>query len=310
MRAAVLAHLAVAAAVGVIALSPLVSAASAPDGTPCQISTAGGLFDDQTGVVIDGKCVSASDTRSGDDRIGPQAQYRVVGCTQQLRIVFAGPVGNATCDRAVPRCKLLVEGGQPGSDPVVAFENQVRQPGASRWTNLGFWCPQTVTAAAVPNAATVRDQVIKLLPGVAVGSTGSPATLVNLQTILWAETPARRSLGRVVIVGQWVWLRLAFDHADWSFGDGDTERSQDPGKVYDAVGDRCAQVLCPEYYGHVYRVTGSVTISLRVAWRAMYSLDGVRFTAVDPAPLTGPVSTQALLVRQARTVLVPNPDSS
>jgi hypothetical protein len=131
--------------------------------------------------------------------------------------------------------------------------------------------------------------------------------LVNLQTVLWADTPVRRALGPVRIVGQPVWLRLAFAHASWDFGDGTAEVSDDPGKAYDPVGDRCAQVLCPDYYGHVYRARGPVTIVLRVSWRASYSLDGSHFVPVDPDPLTGPARTQRLLVRQARADLVPNP---
>jgi hypothetical protein len=239
---------------------------------------------------------------------GPQSQYRSVGCTKHLKIVFDGNVGNATCDATIPRCKLLVEGGQSGADPVVAFENQRLVPGKVAWTNLGYWCPQSSNPTPVPNAATIRDQVIKLLPKVAIATTGSPATLVNLQTVLWADTPAQRSLGRIAIVGQPVWLRIAFAHAAWNFGDGDAETSDDPGKAYDADGDPCAEVMCPDYYGHVYRRTGHVTISLTVSWQATYSLDGTHFVSVDPDALSGPATTHALLVRQARAVLVPNPD--
>jgi hypothetical protein len=147
-----------------------------------------------------------------------------------------------------------------------------------------------------------------LLPRVGIGDTGSVATLVNVQTIVWASTRSGvRSLGRVMILGQSVWLRVSFARAMWSFGDGSRDSTDGPGKVYDAVGDPCAAVSCPEYYGHVYRRSGPVRITLRVAWRASFSLDGHDFVAVDPDPITGPASTDELLVRQARAVLVPNP---
>ncbi|MGH8963462.1 MAG: hypothetical protein ACRDWT_20100 [Jatrophihabitantaceae bacterium] len=195
-------------------------------------------------------------------------------------------------------------------DPVIAFENQRLDPDATSWVNLGFWCPQSRVAAVVPDAATVRDQVLRLLPRVGIGTTGSPATLVNVQTIVWADTPVRRSLGTVRVVGRPVWLRLGFAKANWAFGDGQRASNVGPGKVYDRHGDRCARVLCPHYFGHVYRAAGPVTITLTVSWRASYSLDGIHYAAVDPDPLSGPAATQALLVRQARAVLVPNPDSN
>ena len=54
--------------------------------------------------------------------------------------------------------------------------------------------------------------------------------------------------------------------------------------------------------------TGPVTITLTVAWRTEFSLDnGATWTAVDPAPLTGPATTHDLAVVQARGILVQNP---
>lgn len=55
---------------------------------------------------------------------------------------------------------------------------------------------------------------------------------------------------------------------------------------------------------HTYRATGHDTITLTIAWHASFSLDGTTWTDVDPNPLTGPTSTAAIMVRQARAVLV------
>jgi hypothetical protein len=237
-------------------------------------------------------------------------EYRSVGCLADGRAVYDGGVlTDSSCASKVPRCKLLVEGGQSGPNVIWAYEYQARAPGRA-WVPEAFWCPTAQTATAVPDAATIRDRVLKLLPAVAIRSTGSAATLVNVQTILWADTARARALGRVSVVGQPVWLRLVFDRANWDFGDGTTDSSGSPGKVYDPDGDRCAQVLCADYYGHVYRTAGPVTIRLTVSWRASYSLDGAHFSPVDAAALTGPVSTHALRVRQARTVLVPDPNGN
>lgn len=281
------------------------SAASAPS-SRCTLNASGGLLGGSEGILIQGNCVPVSGFGGTEDRA---AEYRYVGCMPGGAAVSqGGALADTRCAGSVPRCKLLAEGGQSGPSPAIAYETQVRQPGQARWTNLGFWCPQSQRATAVPDAATIRDQVLKLLPRVAIATTGSPATLVNLQTILWADTTARRSLGRITIVGQPVWLKIAFAHAHWDFGDGTSEASADPGKAYDATGNPCAQIMCPDYYGHVYRATGQVRISLTVSWQATYSLDGTHFVPVDPDPLDGPAATHALLVRQARAVLVPNPD--
>lgn len=234
-------------------------------------------------------------------------EYQTVGCTADGTAVRGGrALTDTRCDANVPQCTLLVEGGQSGPYFVLAYDNQVRQAGSSVWVNLGFWCPQSTAPVTVPTAADIRDRVIRLLPPVPAATTGAN-TLVNIQTLLWADTGRDRSLGRVTVVGQPVWLRLAFDHAEWDFGDGTTATSDTPGKAYDPDGDPCRTVSCAGYFGHVYSGAGPVTVGLRVGWRASYSLDGSSFQPVDDAPLTGPLSTESLLVRQARGVLVTPP---
>jgi hypothetical protein len=210
---------------------------------------------------------------------------------------------DSRCDANVPKCTLLVDGGQPGPNPIWAYEYQVREPGSSEWVNLGFWCPQSTAPVPVPNAQDIRDRVIRLLPAISPVTTGAHS-LVNIQTVLWADTTTGRTLGRVTVVGQPVWLRLAFDHADWDFGDGSTATSEHPGKAYDEGTDPCRTVMCPDYYGHVYTATGTMTVRLRVAWNASYSLDGSHYQPVDDAPITGPAGTVSIQVRQARGVLV------
>ena len=146
-----------------------------------------------------------------------------------------------------------------------------------------------------------------MLPTVRIGSAWTTRALVNAETVLWAETSAHRSLGNVTVVGRQVGLRIGFDHADWNFGDSTTDSTTDPGKQY-SKSDPCDTAQCPDYYGHTYTDTGPVTISLTVAWHAEFSLDnGATWTAVDPAPLTGPATTHDLAVVQARGVIVQNP---
>lgn len=212
------------------------------------------------------------------------------------------------CDNGIPQCQLLMDGGQSSPNPIIAYEDQIRQPGKSQWQPQAFWCPQSsAPVPAGPDLAAIRDRVIRLLPRVAAATTG-PNTLVNIQTVLWADTPERRSLGRVLVVGQPVWLRLAFDHAAWDFGDGTTLSSHSPGKAYDAGNDPCRTVSCPDYFGHTYTATGVMTVRVRIAWRATYSLDGQHYQPVDTTPLTGPADTVRIHVRQARGVLVATGD--
>lgn len=188
-----------------------------------------------------------------------------------------------------------------------AFATQIQQNG--QWVLLNTWCagdPVNAPARVVTTAA-LRQQVLRLLPTVRIGSAWTTRALVNAETILWAETSAHRSLGNVTVVGRQVGLRIGFDHADWSFGDSATDTTTDPGKPY-TKSDPCETAQCPDYYGHTYTDTGHVTITLTVAWHAEFSLDnGTTWTAVDPAALTGPASTHDLAVVQARGIIVQNP---
>jgi hypothetical protein len=189
---------------------------------------------------------------------------------------------------------------------VPAFATQQQDPRTRRWTTLSVWCP--ADARPVPDARAILDAVIRLLPRVGIGEPpGQHETLVNLQTVLWAVTKPERDLGRVAVIGQQVWLRLHFDHADWDFGDGSTDRTSDPGRPYDATGDPCAASACPGYYGHRYVSNGSARLGLTVAWRAEYSLDATNWIAVASPPLDGPQTQAQLRVLQARGVLVPDP---
>ncbi|HEU5009048.1 MAG TPA: hypothetical protein VFT67_18945 [Jatrophihabitantaceae bacterium] len=189
--------------------SPSAMASAGQDGQACKLSAAGGFFGKQTGVMVNGKCVAVS---SGSSPSG--YEYRTLSCLSDgTAVVHGSDVPAAACDSGMPKCKLLVDGGQSSANPVLAFEEQVLKPGKSVWEIVDFWCPQsTAPVPAGPDLAAVRDRVVRLLPRVPAVTTG-PTTLVNIQTLLWADTPQRRSLGRVVVVGQPVWLRLAFDHA-------------------------------------------------------------------------------------------------
>ena len=150
--------------------------------------------------------------------------------------------------------------------------------------------------------------MLRLLPSVQIGSAWSHRALVNAETILWADTGASRTLRTVNVVGRRVQLRIAFDHANWSFGDQHTDTTTDPGKPY-VEGRRCiAGASAPATTGTPTTDVGPVTITLSVAWHAEFSLDnGNTWTDVDAAPLTGPQTTHDLDVVQARGIIVAGP---
>ena len=188
-----------------------------------------------------------------------------------------------------------------------AFATFIEQHG--KWVLLDSWCAGDPAAPARPVLTTtaLRQQVLRLLPTVQIGTAWTTRALVNAETVLWAQTSSHRDLGTVTVVGQPVKLRIGFDHADWSFGDSTSDTTTSPGKPYTQT-DPCNTAQCSDYYGHTYRATGPVTITLTVAWHAQFSLDaGATWTDIDPAPLTGPPATHRLRVIQARGVLVQDP---
>ena len=173
----------------------------------------------------------------------------------------------------------------------------------------GVWCPATLPAQPVVTTADVKEQALRLLPRVQIGSGYLGAdSLVNVESVLWAATGTDRRLSDVTVVGQDVDLRISFATARWNFGDGTTATWTSPGKPYDKAGDPCDTAQCADYTGHTYRSKGRVTIALTVSWHAQYSLDnGATWTGVDPGALPGPTTRRTLRLLEARGVLVPDP---
>lgn len=157
----------------------------------------------------------------------------------------------------------------------------------------------------------VRDEIVKLLKPVPIGPAPPPGTsvLVNTQWIAWLPTAADKSLGTARMLGMYdVAMRIHVEHVDWDYGDGTTDASSTPGKVYDHVHDRCHTPMCPEYLGHVYRASGAFTAKAAVTWNGQYSVDGGRWQDIPGTvtPSQGP-ATLPVSVIEARSVLVPGP---
>jgi hypothetical protein len=146
---------------------------------------------------------------------------------------------------------------------------------------------------------------MRLLPGVAIGSTWNAPALTNAETIFWANTATDRPLPTATVAGQRVALRISFRSATWHYGDGISETTTTPGEPYDDIHDPCTTAQCADYAGHTYTRTGRVTISLTITWHAEYRVGAQWFDIVGD--ITGPTRHHGLTVKQARGVLVPNP---
>jgi hypothetical protein len=171
---------------------------------------------------------------------------------------------------------------------------------------IGFNCG---AEAAVPGVTglMVRQEIERLVPHPAVGvAPPGGVTLVNIQTLLWVETPADRSLGTVTLLGHRVELRVHVSRVDWDFGDGGTDTTDGPEPKYDPADD-CHTVTCPGYWGHMFTTTGARSISAAVSWTGRYRVDGGGWQAIV-GTVSGPATTATITVREARGVLVADPE--
>jgi hypothetical protein len=65
--------------------------------------------------------------------------------------------------------------------------------------------------------------------------------------------------------------------------------------------------MCAHYYGHVYTTTGRVTITAQATWRASFRVEDSAAQQIN-GTIDGPRATAHIHAKQARGVLVPNPD--
>lgn len=271
-------------------------ALASPLDRPCVINAQGAV-----GVIVNGLCVQGSFSGST-----PGSQPSPSGDADPTRVVLCGMPVSADGGALTFRCGSTTT--CPTGLPAATLVNV-----SGTWIIQSVWCPGQNTPVKAPSQPIltlqeIRDQAIRLLPTIRIGSAWQDRGLVNAEEILWAETNEDRGLPTAQVVGHPVSLRIHFDHAIWTFGDGSSATSSTPGKPYDRQLNPCTTAQCPGYFGHTYSETGRMTITLRVAWRADFSLDGGgTWASVDPDALTGPSSTFTLNVLQSRGVLVPNP---
>lgn len=268
--------------------------ASASNQQHCVLNTGYGSWHHAYGVLVNGKCVPIGSSSNGHPT-------RTIDCGMDPWVKGGKHWDTARCGPAGTHpCNTAKRPPPFGADTMATQQ----QDAGGGWNTVEWFCSDEYNVWSITD--TLREQVVRLIPTIGIGTTG-PWSLVNIQTVLWADTGTTRSLGTATVTGFPVALRLRFAHATWDFGDGTHQTTSTPGAHYPDAGT-CNTQDCPGYFGHTYSDTGAMTIRLSVDWYADYSLDGGRtWQPVTAAPLPGPTATHAMTVKQARGVLVPNP---
>lgn len=285
----------------IVILGGLNAAADPPPNDGHGISGRG----DPGSVVVGGqqaKSGSRPDVRLPD----PVGTLRLVACGNRTEVELQAlrdlnAVGDAGgCKMWVPGCLASQNSGRQFTGASVRIMKQAD----GTWSLNGSQC--TLPAKSVVTAELVRQQAVRLVPSAAVGLAPHGTTLVNIETVMWADAPRRQVLRPVTLLGRRVVISLVLDHVAWVFGDGQSEADAPAGRAYDSEHDPCRAKTCPQYYGHIYVQTGRVTVRATASWRALFTVDGG--AGVDiPGTVDGPQAQAPLAVKQARGVLVPNP---
>ena len=193
-------------------------------------------------------------------------------------------------------------------NPHITTEVIQKQNPDGSWTQLSMLC-HVVLGRITPAQVTAQmasDAARRLLPHPAVRTTGAGSpTLINIETVLWIDTPAERNLGTLTLLGHRVDLRAQVKSVDWNFGDNSTDTTTGPEPGYQ-LSNPCRTVTCPDYYGHVYRDTGTPSISASLTWTGQYRVDAGPWLSIG-GTVSAPATPTTITVRQARGILVPNP---
>lgn len=267
-------------------------------------------------VIVGGghssKPPSDSDGGGGENLVDPPGTVRLVPCgpnaNAQLRAV-GDPQAAADAHDGCQTVDMCDAQTQTTGVPHHEYVRVVKQNDGT-WSLNGSECD--AVANAPPPTVTplmVWQQAQRLIRTAQIGLAPRHDTLVNMETVMWLATAPERNLPNVAILGRPVSVHITIDHVNWNFGDGQSDRSAGPGRPYDAKRDPCATRDCPAYYGHTYTTTGEVTVTATVTWQATFRVAGGPVTAI-PGTLDGPASTAALLVQEARSVLVRDPPAN
>jgi hypothetical protein len=225
---------------------------------------------------------------------GAAGQLNTIGDANSTLDASGGCGSVAACDQAT----------QDTGIPHRQYIRVVKQADGS-WSLNGSICNAVGNAPPHVTPEMVRQEAQRLVPRAAIGLAPKQKTLVNVETIMWVDTPRERDLPIATILGQQVAVHITVTGVAWDYGDDNTDSHGPVGTPYDAKHDPCKTKQCADYYGHTYATTGHMTITATVNWRASFRVGGGPVTAI-PGALTGPTAAADVLVREARAVLVPD----
>jgi hypothetical protein len=205
-----------------------------------------------------------------------------------------------SCGYLTSICQLTGRGNGPMT---WIWRRPLRADGqpAGPWVRVGDSCDQPLPGPAGLSLADVRRafrQVAFAKPRLASQPQGGWA-LVNLDTyygVAWPAVGVRPGqVATVRLLGHEVGIRPKIVEFEYDFGDGQRQRTVDPGGPYPDGNVR-----------HLYEQVGPVTIGVAAVYTADFSVDGGGFRGLDDTVrIAGP--TRTLQVYQARAELVPNP---
>jgi hypothetical protein len=170
--------------------------------------------------------------------------------------------------------------------------------GSAGWRMAGQLCldpqqAQALGAAAVPALTLEQFRRLPWAPAVVHIQPGNGRTLVNVPTNVYLEATAQTV--PTELLGQQVRVRAIPTAYTWSFGDGATLRTSDPGAPFPDLRTT-----------HVYSRPGVVPVGLMTSYRGEYSVAGGDWLPVEG---TAEVVTPSvrLTVVAARSELVESP---
>jgi hypothetical protein len=248
------------------------------------------------------RCQTGTPDSGGGRAGGPVVVRRTVDCGARQVAGQLRPGPGNTCAQVRNVCDVPTTAQLP-------TDTRTTTTATEQHNRDGTW-QLTATNCAARNrqpqltALMLTQQIRKLVPHPAIGiAPPGGASLINIQTLLWAQTPPSQDLGTVTLLGHHISLRATVHHIDWDFGDGTHTTTTSPQPPYNPAAP-CTSRQCPHYWGHTYTTTGPIHISATITWTGHYRVDRSTWQTINDT-VTGPTTTAALTIRQARGILVP-----
>jgi autotransporter-associated beta strand protein len=215
------------------------------------------------------------------------------------------PAGDPLCARVHLLCDVQTADQLPRR-AVIDLVVVTTYPDGHSEADPECWVSASRSRRQLITGQMLRDEAERLLPHPAIGvAPPGHATLVNIETVFWADTRARRDLGTVTVLGQRVDLRAHVRSVDWHFGDGASATTDGPGRAYSAD-DPCDTAQCADYFGHTNTDTGTVTITAAITWTGEFRVARGAWQPI-PGTVVAAATSTTIDVREARAILVPNP---